>query len=132
MPETMKKEKTIKKEKKEQLKPATNSGKYESPLKGLNKISKQLIKDIGKIPKMSTDDMEKYLQAIALGIIPDRFGMEPSLDTKVNAIKVLKDLHQSDKSNQSSNNQPPNNEAFDSLMEALKSRKIEGVDDCET
>lgn len=99
MPETMKKEKTIKKEKKEQLKPATNSGKYESPLKGLNKISKQLIKDIGKIPLMSTDDMEKYLQAIALGIIPDRFGMEPSLDTKVNAIKVLKELKfQEDKS----------------------------------
>lgn len=129
MPETMKKEKTIKKEKKEQLKPATNSGKYASPLKGLNKISKQLIKDIGKIPLMSTDDMEKYLQAIALGIIPDRFGMEPSLDTKVNAIKVLKDLKQNDKTSHEDENQPNSNEAFDSLMEALNSRKIEGVDD---
>lgn len=129
MPESMKKEKTLKKEKNKQLKPATNSGKYTSPLKDVSKVSKKLLKDIGKIPKMSTDDMEKYLQAIALGIIPDRFGMEPSLDTKVNAIKVLKELKfQEDKSKGENEEQKQIDVAANILTRIKESTKNEEGD----
>ncbi len=129
MPEVTKKEKNSKKEKKKQeLKPASNSGKYTSPLKDASKVSKKLLKDIGKIPKMSTDDMEKYLQAIALGIIPDRFGMEPSLDTKVNAIKVLKDMKQNDSAIDTESEEKKKDEFLEALVKSLNDRKIEGVD----
>ena len=125
MPESVKKRKTPQKEKKEvALKPASNTGKYTSPLKDVSKVSKTLLKDIGKIQIMSKEDLEKYLQAIALGIIPDRFGMEPSLDTKVNAIKVLKDLKYQDNVTNSENEEKKQIDVAANILTKIKESTI--------
>ena len=88
------KEKSTKKEKEKNLPKASNSGKYTGELKTVSKDIKAIIKDIGKVPKLDQEEIEKLLQAIALGLIPDRFGMEASLDTRVKALTELNKMRE--------------------------------------
>lgn len=60
----------------------------------LPKIPKAMLKDIDKMPVMTMEQMEKYLTAVALGIIPERFGMESSLDTRMKAMQELNKMKQ--------------------------------------
>lgn len=75
--------------KEKELKPASNSGKKTTMLTGKAKEAKAILKDLGKLPQITPEETTKLLQAIALGLVPDRFGMEVSLDTRLKAIQIL-------------------------------------------
>lgn len=86
-----------------------NSPKKEKPLKekkvkskyyaGTNveklpKVPKKYLDDLNKVEALTPDQLEKYYTAIILGIIPDRFGLEASVDTKLKAAKGLTELRE--------------------------------------
>lgn len=88
------KKRNLKKEKKEpSLTPAKNSEKYTSPAKNKVKNVKSYLKDLGKIPSLSSEEMEKLLSLVVLGMVQDRFGMEVSLDTRLKALELLNKLY---------------------------------------
>lgn len=96
--ETSKRKNDSKKKKEEQddLVPASNSNiikKNKSRPKSVfsekRAEMKALIRDIGKLPELNDDEMRKFLAAVALGMVPDSFGLEASLDTKLKAIQLL-------------------------------------------
>lgn len=58
------------------------------------KIPNQVYKQIEQVKELTPNETLKYLTAIALGAIPDRFGMEPSLDTKLKALEQISKITQ--------------------------------------
>ena len=60
----------------------------------LPKIPKKYLDDLRAVEALSPDDLEKYYTAVILGIIPDRFGLEASVDTKLKAAKGLTELRE--------------------------------------
>lgn len=60
----------------------------------LPKVPKKYLEDIRKVEPLSPDDLEKYYTAVILGIVPDRFGLETSIDTKLKAVKGLTELRE--------------------------------------
>ena len=104
MARDVQKEKTPQKRKKinpsklpvESLQPATNSDakiqKTPSSKIDIAKQTKQVIKDFAKVPIATNEDLEKMLTAIAFGIIPDRFGLEAGLDTRLKALDQIAKL----------------------------------------
>ena len=76
------------------MKVATNTGKPVDPLKGASKDVKKILSSLGKLPPMGQDEIEKLLQAIALGLIPDKFGMDASLDTRIRALTELNKMRE--------------------------------------
>lgn len=94
--------------KKEKSRPIKNAGKTtsdddvikkpkkttygETKIEKLIKCPKGLLTDLDKIPSLTPEQMEKYLSAIVLGLIPDKFGLEVGADTKIKAIAELSKL----------------------------------------
>lgn len=60
----------------------------------LPKVPKKYLEDIRNVEPLSPDDLEKYYTAVILGIVPDRFGLEVSVDTKLKAVKGLTELRE--------------------------------------
>lgn len=60
----------------------------------LPKIPKKYIQDLESIEALTPEQLEKYYTAVILGIIPDRFGLEVSVDSKLKAAKGLMDLRE--------------------------------------
>lgn len=58
------------------------------------KVPNQVYKQIQGVKPLSIEERIQYLTAIALGAIPDRFGMEPSLDTKLKALEQINKMTQ--------------------------------------
>lgn len=90
----LKKKRQSKKEKKiADVEQATNSDrnikKWQSPFKDVSSQMKEILKDVAKIPTVEDVDIENVLAAIGMGIIPDRFGMEVSVDTRIKALTEL-------------------------------------------
>ena len=125
-----KKEKADKKKKisVNDLEPATNSVPRPRANKSIYsqtaKEMKAILKDLSHIPKVEEGDMEKMLIAIAYGLVPDRFGLEAGLDTRLKAFEQLQKLQQN-----KNNEHEHEEDYFDKLNETLQSRKLEGVDD---
>lgn len=101
-----------------------------SPYADKNKM-KSILKDLGKLPDMTDEELDKLLYAMALGLIPDRFGLEISADTKIKAIQILKSRTKDSKMDDISRVDDKNNGAnyFESVLDKLQSRKVDGVDD---
>lgn len=60
----------------------------------LPKVPKKYLDDLRNVEPLSPDDLEKYYTAVILGIIPDRFGLDTSIDTKLKAAKGLTELRE--------------------------------------
>lgn len=90
------KEKTPKKIPLEELKPATKPAGNTVPTKkpNLAQQSKNILKEFAKVQIASTEDLEKMLTMIALGMVQDRFGMDASLDTRLKAIDQITKIKQ--------------------------------------
>lgn len=58
----------------------------------LPKIPKTMLKDIEEVQLLTGEQLEKYLTAMAMGLIPDRFGLEASFDSRIKAFKELINL----------------------------------------
>lgn len=62
------------------------------------KLAKQKIKDtlalIDVIPTITDEQQEQYLMAIAMGLVPDRFGLDAGLDTRLKALDQLNKIRQ--------------------------------------
>ena len=61
-------------------------------------LAKQKIKDtlalIDVIPTITDEQQENYLMAIAMGLVPDRFGLDAGLDTRLKALDQLNKIRQ--------------------------------------
>lgn len=95
---------------------------------------KSILKDLGKLPDMTDEELDKLLYAMALGLIPDRFGLEISADTKIKAIQVLKSRTKApDPSSALDDPLASEKDAkanyFETVLGELNSRKVDGVDD---
>ena len=138
MPSNEKEKKPSKKRKKIDLgefTPATNSQltpraekKPKSIFAEKKKEMTSLLRDIGKLPEMSDDELKKLLMAIALGLVPDQFGLEASIDTKLKAISLLQNQTKIIESSKTNNDVDEDTSFMDDLKETLMNRKIEGVD----
>jgi DNA polymerase/3'-5' exonuclease PolX len=60
----------------------------------LPKVPKKYMEDIMNVEALSPEQLEKFYTAIALGLIPDRFGMEASLDTRLKAMKGIQEIRE--------------------------------------
>lgn len=60
----------------------------------LPKVPKKYLDDLRNVEPLSPEDLEKYYTAVILGIVPDRFGLEVSVDTKLKAVKGLSELRE--------------------------------------
>lgn len=109
-----KKEKADKKKKisVNDLEPATNSVPRPKANKSIYsqtaKEMKAILKDLSHIPKVEEGDMEKMLVAIAYGLVPDRFGLEAGLDTRLKAFEQLQKLQQAKRLNEQSQDSDDN------------------------
>ena len=87
-PSKEKKEKTLEGKK---IKPKYYGG---TNIEKLPKVPKKYLDDLRNVEPLSPDDLEKYYTAVILGIIPDRFGLDTSIDTKLKAAKGLTELRE--------------------------------------
>lgn len=60
----------------------------------LPKVPKKYLEDIRNVEPLSPEDLEKYYTAVILGLLPDRFGLETSMETKLKAVKGLTELRE--------------------------------------
>lgn len=107
--------------------------KSPSPYADKNKM-KSILKDLGKLPDMTDEELDKLLYAMALGLIPDRFGLEISADTKIKAIQVLKSRTKSSDPSSAlydplASEKDAKANYFETVLDELNSRKVDGVDD---
>lgn len=86
--DTQKKENALKEK---NIKPKYYAG---TKVERLPKIPKKYMDDIMKVEALSPEQLEKFYTAIALGLIPDRFGMEASLDTRLKAMKGIQEIRE--------------------------------------
>ena len=90
------KEKTPQKRK--QTKKTTEGKKIIEKPKDAVWLAKQKIKDtlalIDVIPTITDEQQENYLMAIAMGLVPDRFGLDAGLDTRLKALDQLNKIRQ--------------------------------------
>lgn len=91
---TGKKEKSQKKEKIKQDKEILSKHYTGTNIRKLPKVPKAYLKDLANIEPITTEQLESYLTAMLLGVIPDRFGLEVTADTKMKAAKSLMDLRE--------------------------------------
>ena len=89
-----KKEKSQQKEKINQDKEILSKHYTGTNIRKLPKVPKAYLKDLAKIEPITTEQLESYLTAMLLGVIPDRFGLEVTADTKMKAAKSLMDLRE--------------------------------------
>ena len=94
--ETAKKENPSKEKEKKTLEGKKIKSKYYAGtnVEKLPKVPKKYLEDIRNVEPLSPEDLEKYLTAVILGIVPDRFGLEVSQDTKLKAVKGLTELRE--------------------------------------
>lgn len=94
--ETAKKENPSKEKKEKTLEGKKIKSKYYAGtnVEKLPKVPKKYLEDIRNVEPLSPEDLEKYLTAVILGIVPDRFGLEVSQDTKLKAVKGLTELRE--------------------------------------
>lgn len=88
-----KRKKTPKKEKEttREIKPKYYSG---TKIEKLKRVPKGYLNDLNNVEALTPEQLEKYYSAIILGLIPDRFGLEVSIDEKLKAAKGLSELRQ--------------------------------------
>lgn len=91
---TGKKEKSLQKEKIKQDKEILSKHYTGTNIRKLPKVPKAYLKDLEAIEPITTEQLESYLTAMLLGVIPDRFGLEVTADTKMKAAKSLMDLRE--------------------------------------
>lgn len=60
----------------------------------LPRVPKKYMDDIMSVEALTPEQLEKYYTAIALGLVPDRFGMEASLDTRLKAMKGIQEIRE--------------------------------------
>lgn len=89
-----KKEKSQQKEKINQDKEILSKHYTGTNIRKLPKVPKAYLKDLANIEPITTEQLESYLTAMLLGVIPDRFGLEVTADTKMKAAKSLMDLRE--------------------------------------
>lgn len=58
---------------------------------------KQTIKLINAVEMITPEQQEQLLLSIALGLVPDKFGLEAGLDTRLKALDQLQKLQQNKK-----------------------------------
>lgn len=94
--ETLKKEKPTKEKKEKTLEGKKIKPKYYAGtnVEKLPKVPKKYLDDLRNVEPLSPEDLEKYYTAVILGIVPDRFGLETSVDTKLKAVKGLTELRE--------------------------------------
>lgn len=94
--ETSKKENPSKEKKEKTLEGKKIKSKYYAGtnVEKLPKVPKKYLDDLRNVEPLSPDDLEKYYTAVILGIIPDRFGLDTSIDTKLKAAKGLTELRE--------------------------------------
>lgn len=102
------------------------------------KDAKAILKEISKLPTMDEQQMTNLLTAIALGMIPDRFGLDISLDTRLKAIQMLQQSNQFKEQQQNktttvdvniNDNQKEKDDFTSTLAITLCNRKVADVDD---
>ena len=85
---------TLKKEKPSKEKKIKSKFYAGTNVERLPKIPKRYMEDIMNLEALTPEQLEKYYTAIALGLIPDRFGMEASLDTRLKAMKGIQEIRE--------------------------------------
>lgn len=83
--ESLKKKKNAQKEKKVIPRKSESSTR----LAALKQKQKEMLDIINSVEMITPEQQEQYLLAIAMGLVPDRFGLEVSVDTKLKAFNQL-------------------------------------------
>lgn len=83
--EAIKKRKSTQKEKKTIPRLSEKSKK----LTLVQQKQKEMLAIINSVEMITPEQQEQYLLAIAMGLVPDRFGLEVSVDTKLKAFNQL-------------------------------------------